>query len=340
MIDHLFGITWSAPENTVWFIILLVLIGFVFLTAFNIKRFVGKLVHPNHQHAVIKYFSWQRSIVRALLVSSVLLLLGIALLRPQWDKAEEKAISQGRDVMVVLDISRSMLAQDCKPNRLECAKNKIKKMMELLPAERVGLMVFSGAAVMQCPLTNDHQAFNLFLNTISVETISSGTTSYTAALKKVVESFSDFGASRTKLVVLFTDGEDFSGDLTAIQQKITELDIHIFTFGVATLEGAPIPVYDINQKQGKLVQQGFQKDEQGAIVISRLNQAVLQQLAQATGGKSVAVTQDNQDLLMLKRWVEGFEKSSWEERNISRLKDKYYYYTGLAWLLLLLEWLL
>ena len=341
----IFAITWAAPSNAVFFVPIFIFIGIVLLTTFNIKKFVWQLAHPNHQKAILKHFSWQRQIVRSFLMSGALLLLGIALLRPQWDKSEEKVVSQGRDLLVLLDISRSMLAQDCKPNRLECAKEKIKKLIDMLKAERVGLIVFSGAALMQCPLTTDHQAFNLFLKTISVETISSGTTSYAAALSKVAEAFSDFGPSRTKLAALFTDGEDFSGDLSAIQQKIAESGIHIFTFGVATDDGAPIPLYntqaEMNGKNsGKAVQQGFQKDDAGNIVISRLNRTLMQQLAQATGGKSVAFAHDDQDLLALKRWVESFEKSDWDERNIYRLQDKYYYYTGIAWILLLLEWVL
>jgi Ca-activated chloride channel homolog len=341
MTDGLFGITWAASGNMIWFVVLFLLIIIVILTAVHIKNFVGQLAHPRHQTAVLKHFSWHRYVIRSILISSVLLLLGVALLRPQWDRIEERAVSQGRDVIILLDISRSMLAQDYKPNRLEYAQQKIKKLLDMLQAERVGLIVFSGAAMMQCPLTTDYQAFMLFLNTLSVETISSGTTSYASALQKVIEAFSDFGPSSTKLVALFTDGEDFSGDLTEIQKKITESGIHIFTFGVATDDGAPIPIYDLAyQKNGKSLQQGFQKDENGAIVISRLNRTLIQQLAQATGGKSVAVTSDDQDLIALKRWVESFEKSDWEERNIYRLQDKYYYYTGLAWLLLLLEWIL
>ena len=142
------------------------------------------------------------------------------------------------------------------------------------------------------------------------------------------------------MAAIFTDGEDFSGDLSAVQHKIADAGIHIFSFGVATDDGAPIPVYDAPAQGAQKAVQSFQKDDAGAIVISRLNRTLMQQLAQATGGKAIGITADDQDLQTLKRWVESFEKTNWEERNIYRLQDKYFYYTGLAWLLLLIEWIL
>ena len=220
-------------------------------------------------------------------------------------------------------------------NRLEYAKEKIKKLVASLQAERVGLLVFSGAAVMQCPLTSDHQAFFMFLNTITVETISSGTTSYSAALQKILDSFVSFPSDRSKLVVLCTDGEDFSPDSSGIQAKLAGSGVHICTLGVATQDGAPIPLYD---ERG--FQHGFQKDEKNEIVISRRNEGVMRNLAQATGGIYVPVTPDDKDVMRIQSWVNSFEKTQWDECSQKRLQDGYYYYTAAAFLALLIEWIL
>ena len=335
MLDNLFGIFWAAPRNSVVFLGIGLLIALLVLTSVRIKQFIGRLVHPDHQALLIKNFSWQRTLLKNLLVSLALLLLGIALLRPQWDSIDEKVTHQGRDMLVVLDISRSMLAQDYAPHRLAYAKQKMKRLIDMLEAERVGLLVFSGAAVMQCPLTTDRQAFSMFLDTLSVETISSGGTSYMAALEKVLEAFSSFAADRTKLALLCTDGEDFSQNLASVQAKLADQHIHVCTFGIATEEGAPIPLYDEHH-----MQQGFQKDEKGHLVVSRLNKNLMQQIARDTKGVFIATTRDDADLAQAKQWITSFEKTSWEERAVSRLQDKYFYYSGVAWLLLLLEWLL
>lgn len=335
MIDRLFGIYWAAPSNSIFFVVIMVLILLLGMIVFNSKGFIARLAHPNHQNLLIKNFSWQRYVIKQLLMAVALVLIGIALMRPQWDVTDEKVMSQGRDLLVALDISRSMLAQDCNPNRLEYAKKKIKRLVDMLEADRVGLLVFSGAAVMQCPLTTDRQAFAMFLDTLSVETISSGTTSYRAALEKILELFSAFAPDRTKLAILCTDGEDFSQDLASVQIKLADQRVHVCTLSVATEEGAPIPLYNDAH-----VQQGFQKDAQGRLVVSRCNVALMQQIACDTKGIFVPATRDDADLNQIKKWVVGFAKTKWEERAVDRFQDKYFYYTGCAALLLLIGWLL
>lgn len=335
MIDNIFGIAWAAPHNALVFGVIALLVVVMLITLQRKRAFIATLVHGDHQTRLLKNFSWQRQCIKVGLFILALACMGIALMRPQWDKVDEKAVHEGRDCVIALDISRSMLAQDYAPNRLEYAKVKIKKLIASLEAERVGLLVFSGAAVMQCPLTTDRDAFFMFLDSISVETISSGTTSYSAALQKILELFSSFATERTKLAILFTDGEDFSPHLNDVQQKMRDIGVHVCTFGIATQEGAPIPLYDDHG-----VQRGFQKDEQGNIVVSRLNKALMQQIAQETGGRYVQVSQDDQDIATVKKWVDSFEKTQWEERKVNRMQDKYYYYTALATLFLILEWIL
>lgn len=335
MKDSFFGITWAAPQNAICFVVIAVIIALVFWGSMKVHALIRQLAAPEHQNTLFKNFSLMRFRIRAFLVMLVLVLIGLALLRPQWDREEETVMQEGRDVIIALDISRSMLAQDCHPNRLEYAKQKIRNLITSLHAERVGLLVFSGAASMQCPLTTDHDAFAMFLDEISVETISSGTTSLGSALTKVVSAFSDFVDNRTKLVVLFTDGEDFSKDLSGIKQKAIDSGVHIFTLGIGTADGAPIPLYDHHGRQ-----QGYQKDKEGHVVVSRLDSELIQKLSQETGGKYVHATGDDRDVQAIQRWVTQFEKTAFEERPLQRLQEKYYYYSAGALALLLLEWFL
>lgn len=328
-------IRWASPANALYFIPLFLLITLTVFTFFRIKKVCSLLVHKKHSARLLLHFSLSKQYIKLVCMVLALLFLGIALMQPQWGMSDEKSFHQGRDLLVALDISRSMLAQDYTPNRLEYAKEKIKKLAARLSAERVGLLVFSGDAIMQCPLTSDHQAFFMFLDTISVETVSSGTTSYSAALQKILESSPSFGSDHTTLVVLCTDGEDFSPNISALEAKLMGAGIHVCTLGVATHDGAPIPLYD---EQG--VQRGFQKDEKGEIVISRRNEAIMKNLAQATQGLYVPVTLDDGDITHIQSWVQGFEKTQWEERDQQRLQDRYYYFTGAAWLALLFEWIL
>ncbi len=248
---ELFGIYWASSDN-LWYLPLVVILVFLVIKNYvRIKKAVAFLVHPTYRTTLFQHFSLKRSFAKMVLLLAGLIILFLAFLQPQWGKKEERVVQEGRDVLVLLDISRSMLAQDFKPNRLEFAKLKIKHMLSQLDADRVGLVLFSGTAFLQCPLTQDYGAFSMFLDQVDVETISSGTTAIDTALSTAVEVYSLAPERKSRLVILFTDGEDFSLDLAGIEKKAEELKLTVFALGVGTLEGAPIPIID---------QQGNQTD--------------------------------------------------------------------------------
>ena len=242
---------------------------------------------------------------------------------------------QGRDVFIALDISRSMLATDCVPNRLACAKQKIKSLLSYLSCERVGLILFSGAAFVQCPLTKDYGSFFTFLDQVDVETISSGSTNISAAIIEALRAFEAIDKKKNKLLVLFTDGEDFSSQLGSVKERAREQSLHIFAIGVGTTQGAPVPL--IND-QGK--QNGHQKDEKGNVVISRLNESLLKNLAADVGGKYISLATDNSDIEQLVRTITSYEKEQLDEIKMNQLHDWYHYFVALGLMALLLEWLL
>lgn len=256
------------------------------------------------------------------------------MLQPQWGKREEIAIQEGRDLLILLDISRSMLAQDLKPSRLEFAKHKVRALLERLPVDRMGLILFSGTAVVQCPLTADHKAVLSFLNQVTPETISSGTTSIDSALVQVLKIYEQSEGRKNKLALLLTDGEDFSTKLDATQHTAVKENLHLFALGIGTQEGAPIPILDARGNQI-----GHERDATGAVALSTLNEKKLSALCSALSGHAQTATYSNQDIEYLASLIEKYEKESFADRSISRYDEQYPWLIGCALMLLALEWI-
>lgn len=332
---NLFLIKFAAIKNLVFLPLLVIAILFLFLRYFKTKRVVKNFGSASRLKFLLKNYSKTKKLVKLILFIFALIFIFIALLRPQWDKREEFVEQKGRDLFIAIDISRSMLAQDLKPNRLEFAKQKIRKLVSNLKAERVSLIIFSGTSIVQCPLTTDYGAFFMFLDQLGVETISQGTTAIDQPIENVLNIIKNQKNKKTKLLVIFTDGEDFSSNLVSVREKAVNAGLKIFTMGVGTEQGAPIPVEDIN---GQV--QGHIKDSAGNIVISKLNDGILNVLAVETGGKYFRVTDSDRDLRTLISIVEGFEKENFEDKKLSALQDRYNYFLIISFACLILEWLL
>lgn len=327
-------ITWGALNYWYVFMLFFVLVGILCYQLRKKRRAVTQLAGV-WAPVLIHNFSVSRAMVKIALSSVGILFLSIALLRPQGRVIEDKVAQQGRDVYFALDISRSMLAADVAPDRLTCAKEKIKQTIALLSCERVGLILFSGSAYVQCPLTADITAFTSFLNQVDVETISSGSTALDAALRTSLDAFEHMRAKKNKLLVLLTDGEDFSTSLADVKQRAHEQGLHIFAWGVGTVEGAPIPVFDPEGNPA-----GHQRDEQGAIVISQLNEAVLRSLVKDIGGDYIRLTADDTDVRSLVKKVQSFEKEAFDDTVVKRFDEKYPYFVLISFICFLIEWLL
>jgi len=334
MKTDIFTISWAAVTYAWLLPLVLIVCG---LALYRIRRTyaVVKLLAGTWMRQLFKHVSLLRQGLKVCLLSLGVLFLILALMRPQWDKKEEVVSQQGRDVFIALDISRSMLAGDVKPDRLSYAKKKVQQLLKRLRAERVGLLLFSGSAFVQCPLTADYAAFNLYLNQVDTQTISSGSTALDQVLKEVLRVFSRMPDRKNKLLILLTDGEDFSPDLAAIKQEAQQAGLHIFALGVGTADGAPIPLYD---ERGNRV--GHQKDDKGMIVISRLYEPLLQSLATDVGGIYIRASDDESDVDRIVRHVQKFEKEKFDDKTVSSLEDKYHYCLLISFICFALEWLL
>lgn len=331
---ELFGISWASPEN-IW--LLICVVGITAILAYRVRAVrhaIGQIAGM-WSALVIKNYSVRKQWAKAFLMSLGLIFLVGALMRPQYRKHDQVVAQEGRDVLIALDVSRSMLATDCAPNRLECAKKKIKQILTILPSERVGLILFSGAAFVQCPLTTDYAAFCMFLDHVDAETISSGTTALGGALERALKVFEDMPNKKSKLLIMFTDGEDFSSDLKRCRERVQEQKLHVFTVGVGTAEGAPIPLYN---EQGNQV--GHQKDGQGKIVISRLNEDTLQIIAGDAGGMYVAITQNDHDVETIVSRLTRFEREWFEDKRVSQHDEAYHYCLAVSFICFASEWIL
>ncbi len=334
MTTTFFGITWTL-DPLIYMPLCLILGAVVIWKAFQVKKVFNTLVAPQWRQRFLHRYSTTRMIIKAAVLCCGLMSLFLVLLHPSWGKKEEVVVQQGRDLFIALDISRSMLAQDLKPSRLVRAKEKIKALVNKLSSERVGLVLFSGASFVQCPLTSDYAAFFMFLDAVDVETVSSGTTALDQVIYKVLQLFKGMPSKKNKLLVIFTDGEDFSSNLATVKQKAQEVGLHIFSIGMGTTQGAPVPIID---EQGN--QRGVEKDALGAVVISRLNEGILNSLAQDTGGMYLSSTSDDTDLKKLVQAVESYEKERLEDKKISQGEEQYPYFLIVSFLCFALEWLL
>lgn len=329
-----FGIHWAALSYG-WAAIFTILCVVLYLYRPHKVRAAIALIAGTWRSLTINNYVPYKQTIKAILYGTGMLFLLIGLLRPQWSKREDTIAQEGRDLLIALDISRSMLATDVVPNRLEAAKKKIKQLLALLNCERVGLILFSGSAFVQCPLTSDYAAFHMFLDHVDVETISSGTTALDTALQKAIDAFNAGTERKSKLCIIFTDGEDFSSNLRAVKHEVVAQNLCVCTVGVGTAEGAPIPLYD---DEGNQI--GHQKDMKGNVVISHLNDGILHALAQDAGGVYQSITPDLSDMRTLVRYISSFEKDYFEDKKVSSYYDRYPIFVVISLLCFAVEWVL
>jgi len=334
MTTTLFGITWTTSA-LIYCPLLILFFVLVVRKLVRSQKFFATLAHAKWRHHLVKHFSLVRLILKAGLLGLGATGLFLALLHPSWGKKETTVAQQGRDLFIALDISRSMLGQDKKPNRLAYAKEKIKTLVHQLSSERVGLALFAGSSFIQCPLTSDYAAFFMFLDAVGAETVSSGTTALDQVIYKIMQLFQQMPAKKNKLLVIFTDGEDFSSNLADVKQKAHAMGLHIFTIGIGTHQGAPVPIIDDHGNQ-----KGVEKDAKGGVIISRLNEGILKTLARDTGGTYVSSTNDDKDIGQLVRLVESYEKEQLEDKKVSHVEEQYPYIIAVSFLCFVLEWLL
>ena len=264
-----------------------------------------------------------------IMVSLVLIIF--SLMRPQWGFEWKEVTRSGLDILIALDTSKSMLAEDVKPNRLERSKLAVRDLMKKLQGDRIGLIAFAGNAFLQCPLTVDYSGFALSLDDLDVNTIPKGGTSLSDAVRVAIDSY-EGGKKKYKVLVIITDGEDHEGSAMEWAETAKEKGIKIFAIGIGTKEGELIPITD---ESGGV---SFLKDRKGNVVKTRLDEASLQNMALTTGGSYVKATNKEFGLdLIYKEKLSQMEKREIKNKMVKRYEERFQIPLVLALILLCME---
>jgi Ca-activated chloride channel homolog len=269
---------------------------------------------------------------RMILLTLAVTLLFLALARPQWGFAWEEAHQRGIDIVIAIDTSRSMLAEDIPPNRLARAKLAAVDLMRLAKSDRLGLVAFAGTSFLQCPLTVDEEAFRQSVETLDVGIIPQGGTALTEAIDAALKAFKD--EDNHKVLVLFTDGEDHEEGAIVAAEKAARTGLRIFTIGVGTPNGELLRQSD---EKGAMT---YIKDAEGNVVKSRLNETLLTEIATAGNGFYLPMSGASTMDVLYERGLSPLPKSDLSSKLIRRYQERYYWPLSLAILLLLLEILL
>ena len=216
-------------------------------------------------------------VAKGVLLLATVAFLVLALARPQFGTRVETVRSQGQDVMVVLDVSLSMLAEDVAPNRLDRARLEVMRILRRLEGDRIGLVAFAGSAFVQAPLTVDYGAAAMFLNAMDPDLIPLQGTNLREALAVALDAFEE-GTRDHRVLVLVTDGEDHEGEIDSALERAVQEGIRVHTVGIGSLEGVPIPEVDDDG-----MRTGFKRDEEGNVVTTRLDEATLRRVAEGHG---------------------------------------------------------
>ncbi|MDD5129037.1 MAG: VWA domain-containing protein [Candidatus Omnitrophica bacterium] len=325
----------ASPDFAFGFIvILLILILFYFWAAKLRKAALERFAQKELLNELLSSLDYKKRFLKNCLVILAISLMFFALMRPQWGFHWEEVKRKGVDILIALDTSKSMLAEDVKPSRFERSKLAIKDLVRNLKGDRIGLIAFSGNAFLQCPLTIDYGGFLLSLDNTGIDTIPKGGTSITSAIKEALRSY-EGGQKKYKALIVITDGEDHEGNPEEASEEAKKEGIRIFCIGIGTREGELIPVSD---ESG---QKTFLKDAQGNVVKSHLNEADLQKIALNTGGVYVRATNTEFGLnLIYKERISGMEKRELESKMNKHYEERFQIFLWLALFLLVVEYLI
>ncbi|UII31715.1 VWA domain-containing protein [Fulvivirga ulvae] len=254
----------------------------------------------------------------------------IALLGPSFGESKREVKSVGKDIFVLVDLSQSMNANDVQPTRLEKVKFELKNIVEAFSSDRIGIIIFSSEAFMQAPLTFDQNALNLFIETLNTKLVPNMGTDFTPplelALEKLNNEESPITQQKSKAIILISDGEDFGEETEEVAREIEDQGIKLFTLGVGTERGSKIRVGGV-----------YKKDKEGNDVVTKLDSRTLKKLASETGGKYFEINETNNDVSRLINTINNIEGELRDSRQIDVSANRYYYFLGIALLLLITD---
>lgn len=320
-------------EEKIWFwlllvipVILLLYFAFIFWQRRTRKKFASS--------SMLRYLAPNRSASKAVLKLALVLLaiasLVVALVNPKMGTKMKTVKREGVDIVFAIDVSKSMDAEDIAPSRLEKSKQLVSQILNNLASDRIGIIAYAGGAFPQLPITTDYAAARMFLQSLNTDMISSQGTAISDAIKLSTTYFDD-EQQTNRVLFIISDGEDHEGNVEDITKEAAKKGIRIFTIGVGTEKGGPIPI-----KRNGIVQ-NYKKDNQGETVITKLNPATLQEIAEAASGSYIdgTVTADVVD--QVQDDLQNIEKSEFEAKQFADYESHFQWFLGLALALLFLD---
>lgn len=274
-----------------------------------------------------------KPVLKLVLAMLIIAAMAIGLVNPKIGSSLETVKREGIDVVFALDVSKSMLAEDARPDRLTKAKQIISRTLDQMVSDRVGIIIYAGQAYPQLPITTDYGAARLFLQTVDTEIIPSQGTAIADAIELASRYFDD-ETQKNRMLVILSDGEDHEEGLQEAAQQASELGIKIYTVGIGTDKGAPIP--DI--RNGTNI--GFKRDRNNEIVVSRLQAENLKAIANAANGGYVNGKTTRDAVRSIIETIETMEKKEFESQVFADYKDQFQWFLGLALILLILDTLI
>lgn len=316
------------------FLILLIpffLFGFWFYRRMMKKR-VSKFGNFDMVDKLMPLRSRWKGWVRVIIFSIAWLFFAIGLSRPQIGVRLKESQSKGAEIMIALDVSNSMLAQDYSPNRLERAKLAISRLVDKLQGDRIGLVVFAGQSFVQLPITTDYVSAKFFLKSISTESVPIQGTALGDAINTCIKSFSNEGqqGSNNKAIILITDGENHEDDPVQAAKDAAQFGIRVYTIGVGSPDGKPIPVGD----RGELL-----KDREGNIVVTKLDESTLESIAAAGNGAYVRAGTSEFGLNPIIKELRQLDEQKFTSVVFEEYDEQYMYFFAIAMIFFIMEFL-
>lgn len=274
-----------------------------------------------------------KSVLKVIVLSLAIACLTLALVNPKIGTKLETVKREGVDVVFAVDVSKSMLAEDIAPNRLEKSKQLVTQIINSLASDRVGIIAYAGSAFPQLPITTDYSAAKMFLQAMNTDMVSSQGTAINEAIELAQTYFNDEDQTN-RVLVLISDGEDHEGEIKNIAEEAAREGIRIFTIGVGTSKGGPIP----NKRNG--IVQNYKKDQNGETVITRLDEETLKEIASVANGEYIDGRVTKEVVEKMTEFLQNMDKKEFESKQVADFKDQFQWLLGFGLFFLLLDILL
>lgn len=316
----------ASPEYFYLLLLLPLFYGILIYAKIIHKKRLAIFGNPEIIKRLMPEASWGKVRDKFIIITLAFVMLVLALARPQLGSKLKEITQKGVELMLVVDVSNSMMAEDFKPSRLERTKHAINSLLDEFVDDRIGLIVFAGRPFVQLPVTSDYTSAKSFVSYVSPGMIDAQGTDIASALELAGRSFSS-KTDKNRAIILISDGENHEGNPEGVAEKLAEGGIIVSTIGIGTPEGSPIVI------GGEMM-----KDEKGEIIVSKMSEDMMKNIAKTAGGSYVRATNSSLGLKELVTQIKKLETTEFKTETYDEYNELYQYFVGIAIFLLLLEY--